>query len=62
MKQAGIKLILSKRKMGQKVKFFGYLVNAAAYQLDPANVEVVNNMKPPQMLKLEIFGNGRFLP
>ena len=52
MQDVGIKLNLSKCKMGlQEVKFLGHVVNAAGYRPDPANIEAVTGMRPPSNIK-----------
>ena len=52
MQEAGIKLNLSKCKMGLKeVKFLGHVVNVTGYKPDPANIEAVTGMRPPSNVK-----------
>ena len=50
--ESGVKLSLSKCSFGEaEVKFLGHRVSKHGSKPDPANVEAVNSMKPPNTLK-----------
>ncbi len=52
LSQGGVKLNLSKCAIGKKqVKFSGYIASETGCRPDPANVEAVQNMKPPTNAK-----------
>ncbi len=52
MSSVGIKLNLTKCKIGQKqVKFLGHIVSKERHRPDPANIEEVIKMKPPTTVK-----------
>ncbi len=52
MSSVGIKLNLTKCKIGQKqVKFSGHIVLKEGHRPDPANTEAVIKMKPPTTVK-----------
>ena len=52
MVESGVKLNLSKCSFGEaEVEFLGHRVSRHGSKPDPANVEVVNSMKPPKTVK-----------
>ncbi len=52
MSSVGIKLNLTKCKIGQKqVKFLGHIVSKEGHRPDPPNIEAVIKMKPPTTVK-----------
>lgn len=48
----GIKLNLSKSKVGQKeVKFWGHVISKDGYKPDSTNIDAIVRMKPPTNVK-----------